>query len=43
MQRKKFRKYFLFFRYLHLKILVEIVSIEKKILLIGSQWVNKQS
>ena len=43
MQRKKIRKYFLFFRYLHLKILLEIVSIKKKILLIGSQWVNKQS
>ena len=43
MQRKKFRKYFLFLRYLHLKMLLEIVSIKKKILLVVSQWVNKQS
>ena len=36
-------KYFLFFRYLHLKMLLQIVSIKKKILVISRQRVNKES
>ena len=40
---KKFAKYFWFLMYLHVKMLLEIVSLKKRILIIGSQWVNKKS
>ena len=36
-------KYFLLFRYLHLKMLLQIVFIKKKILVISRQRVNKES
>ena len=36
-------KYFLFFRYLHLKMLLPIVSIKKKIHAISRKRVNKES
>ena len=40
---KKMRYYFLFLRYLPLKILQEIASVKKRILVIDSQWVTKMS
>ena len=40
---KKIRKYFSFLRSFHLKMLLKIVSFKKTILVISSQWVNKQS
>ena len=42
MKKKKLRKYFLFFRYLHLKMLLQIVSIKTKILVTSRQLVNKE-
>ena len=42
MQRKVKKKFF-FVRYEYLNWLREIVSIKKRILVIGSQFVNKQS
>ena len=42
MQRKIKKKSF-FLRYEHLNWLREIVSIKKRMLVIGSQFVNKQS
>ena len=41
--RKKMRYYFFLLRYLALKILQEIASVKKRILVIGSQWVKKMS
>ena len=40
---KKLRKSIFFLRYEYLNWLPEIVSIKKRILVIGSQCVNKQS
>ena len=40
---KKNKKIFSFLRYLHLKLFLQIVSIEKTILILGSQWINKDS
>ena len=41
--KKKFRKSFFFLRYLHLRLLLQIVSIDTRILVLGSQWINKES
>ena len=40
---RKIKKKFFFVRYEYLNWLREIVSIKKRILAIGSQFVNKQS
>ena len=40
---KKMRKYFPFLRYFDLKMLQKVASVKKRILVVGSQWVNKQS
>ena len=40
---RKIKKKFFFVRYEYLNWLREIVSIKKRILVIGSQFVNKQS
>ena len=40
---RKIKKNFFFVRYEYLNWLREIVSIKKRILVIGSQFVNKQS
>ena len=39
---KTIKKYFWFLRKQGLKMLLYIASIKKRILVIGSQWVNKQ-
>ena len=40
---RKIKKKFFFVRYEYLNWLREIVSVKKRILVIGSQFVNKQS
>ena len=40
-KKKKIRKYFSFLRQLHLKKLQHIATVKKRLLIIGSQCVNK--
>ena len=40
--KKKFRKYFSFLRQMDLKILHKFAYVKKRVLVIGSKWINKK-
>ena len=42
-RKEKGRKYFFFYRKLHLKMLQKVTFVKNIILVIGSQWVKRQS